>query len=183
MKNLYEVAGFTKQAHWEYMQHIDKDEQIVNLVINSIVAIRSLHNFMGLKKIYKLLKPDWIGRDKFIEIGMDYGFGMKRLASYHRTTYSCKSAMFSNLTVDLEIKDINQVWVSDITYFRVGEIFYYLTFIEDVYSRRILGYTAYPSLEAEANCIALKMALKERFGMDIRGLIHHSDRACAVCIK
>jgi transposase InsO family protein len=131
---------------------------------------------MGLKKIYNLLKPDWIGRDSFIAIGVEYGLGVKKFVSYHRTTFSSKSAWFVNLTAGLTICDINRVWVSDITYIRISEIFYYITFIEDIYSRRILGYTAYRSLEAEANCIALKMALREREGMNIRGLIHHSDR-------
>jgi putative transposase len=158
------------------MKRRANDETMVNIVINAIIAVREFHNLMGLKKIYHLIKPDSIGRDRFIEIGMEYGLGIKRQLSYHRTTFSSKSHWFINIAAEIVINDINQVWVSDITYFRVGEQFYYLTFIEDVYSRRILGYTAYPSLESEANCIALKMALKARSGMNISGLIHHSDR-------
>lgn len=158
------------------MQRREKEEFMVNVVINSILEVREMHKLMGLKKIYYLLKPDWIGRDKFIEIGMEYGLGIERAVSFQRTTFSSKSAWFTNIASGMEIKDINEVWVSDITYYRIGERFYYLTFIEDVYSRRIVGYTAYPSLEAEANCIALKRALRERNGMKIEGLIHHSDR-------
>lgn len=173
---MYESAGFSKQAHIQYMCRRAKESSIAGLVINLIFGIRQFHNIMGLKKIYKLLQPDWIGRDKFIRIGIEHGFGIKRLRSYHRTTFSCKSACFTNLAAGLTITDINQVWVSDITYFRVGEVFYYLTFIEDVYSRRILGYAASKSLDAEGNCIALRMALKERLGMNLAGLIHHSDR-------
>jgi len=176
MENIYESAGFSKQAHIQYMNRRSIEENLVNIVINSIIGVRQMHNFMGLKKIYYLLKPDMIGRDRFIEIGMDYNLGIKRLISYCRTTFSCKSHRFTNLTAGVEIKDINQMWVSDITYFRVDEIFYYLTFIEDVYSRRILGYTVSRSLAADANCIALNMALKVRSGNDLRGLIHHSDR-------
>jgi transposase InsO family protein len=158
------------------MRRRESEEALVNMVINSITAIREMHGVMGLKKMYHLLKPDAIGRDKFIEIGMEFGFGIKRILNYHRTTYSNKSAWFTNIASIAPIYDINMVWVSDITYFRVGDKFYYLTFIEDVYSRRILAYIAYPSLEAEANCLALRMALKERAGMSLKGLIHHSDR-------
>lgn len=176
LENLYEVARFTKQAHSQYMLRRSKEELIVGLVINSISGIRNLHNIMGLKKIYNLISPDWIGRDRFIDIGVEYGLGIKRLQSYERTTFSNKSARFTNLTVGLPIRDINKVWVSDITYYRIGERFYYLTFIEDVYSRRIVGWVASESLRADGNCIALKRALKERSGMNIKGLIHHSDR-------
>lgn len=176
LDNLYDVAGFSKQAHSQYMERRAKDEYKVQQVISSILEVRTLHSIMGLKKIYKLLSPDWIGRDSFIGIGVEYGLGIHRLRSYQRTTFSTKSNWFSNLTAGLEITDINQVWVGDTTYFRIADVFYYLTFIEDVYSRRILGYVAYPNLRAEANCIAMNMALKVRSGSDLRGLIHHSDR-------
>ena len=76
----------------------------------------------------------------------------------------------------LLVFDINNLWVSDITYFRLGDAFYYLTFIEDVYSRRILGSIAYPTLQARANLYALKTALEIRNIPSYANLIHHSDR-------
>lgn len=176
LKDMYEAAGISKQAHTQYMKRRELDEAVSRLVTSSIHGIRSMHSMMGLKKIYKLLSPDWIGRDRFIRIGMEYGLGAKEFKNFQRTTFSTKSRWFINLTAGLSINDINQVWVSDITYFRIGDTFYYLTFVVDVYSRRILGYTAATSLRAEANCEALKAALNERSGHNINGLIHHSDR-------
>lgn len=71
--------------------------------------------------------------------------------------------------------DKDQLWQSDITYIKVGSHYYYLVFIIDVYTKRILGYCASDHLRAEANIIALKMAIKTRGG-SIVGLIHHSDK-------
>jgi hypothetical protein len=176
LENIYKISDISKQGHIQYMTRRNASKELEYLVINLILEVRSMHNVMGLKKIHKLLSPEGISRDRFISIGVEYGLGIKIPRSYQRTTYSTKSSCFSNIAAISPITNINQVWVSDITYFRVGEKFYYLTFIEDVYSRRILGYTAYPSLEAEANCIALKMAIKARKGSDLRGLIHHSDK-------
>ncbi len=176
MNNMYEIAGFSKQAHNQYMKRRQLDEEIAELIINMIIETRQMHPVIGLKKIYSIFKPDYIGRDRFIRIGVENGLGIKRLKSYTRTTYSNRHSIFSNLTIDLPVVDINQVWVSDITYYRVGDIFYYLTFIMDVFSRRILGYTAYPTLEAKANCQALNMAIENRAGRKIDKLIHHSDR-------
>ena len=34
----------------------------------------------------------------------------------------------------------NQLWVSDITYVRLGDGFAYLSLITDAYSRKIVGY-------------------------------------------
>lgn len=176
MKEILEIAGFSRQAHSQYMERRGVDEEIAQIVISSVIEARGMHPVMGLKKIYYLFKPDYIGRDRFIEIGVINGMAIQRLRSYQRTTFSNRYAQYKNLTVDLSILDINQVFVSDITYFRVGDVFYYLTFLMDVFSRRILGYVAYPTLEAKANCIALNMALDERQGMNLDKLIHHSDR-------
>jgi len=57
----------------------------------------------------------------------------------------------------------NQVWVSDITYYEIGGRFYYLIFIMDLYSRRILGYSASYNLFTESTTIpALKMAIRKK---------------------
>jgi len=176
LRDLYDVAGFSKQAHSKYMKCRAKEEALVQLTISSVLEVRLIHPQMGLKKTYTLLAPEWIGRDRFIDIGVEYGLGIKQHKSFHRTTFSCKSAWFTNLTTNLEITGINQVWVSDITYYRLGDIFYYLTFIEDVYSRRIVGWRANTNLRAEGNCKALSKAFSERKGHDLRGMIHHSDR-------
>jgi transposase InsO family protein len=158
------------------MRRREKDELIEMQVVNAIEEVRVMHPLMGLKKIYNLVLPGEVGRDRFIEIGVDNGLGIEKPRSYQRTTYSSKSAWFVNLVAGLLITGINQVWVSDITYYRVGNVFYYLTFIMDVYSRRILGYVAHHNLSAEANCRALEMSLAERAGANLNGLIHHSDR-------
>ena len=107
LKDLYEVAGFTKQAHSDFMKHARKEEQASNLVLNAVMEVRKMHPVMGLKKIYHLLMPDWIGRDKFIDIGMFYGLGAKVEKNFRRTTFSTKSRLFINLLSNLPIIDIN----------------------------------------------------------------------------
>ncbi len=174
--DIYEVSGISKQSHWQYMQRRKLDSEKEFMAINSILDVRSMHPSMGLKKIYYLLVPDWIGRDRFIDFGVSNGLEVKQVKNYARTTFSNKSACFINLLAGLVIKDINIVWVSDITYFKIGQDFFYITFIEDIYSRRILGYHAGSDLRAENNCKALEMALKNRNGMDLSSLIHHSDK-------
>jgi len=176
MLDIFEVSGISRQMHNNYNKRREQDAHKEQWVVEAVMEARRLNTMLGLKKIFYKLSPEWIGRDRFIEIGMEYGLGIKKLRSYHKTTYSNRSIWFDNLTRGLQIIGINQVWVSDITYFRIGDEFYYITFIEDVYSRRILGYTVYKTLEAEANCLALKMAIEVRSEFDLRGVIHHSDR-------
>ena len=68
----------------------------------------------------------------------------------------------------------NQIWVADITYIRLPLGFVYLAAIQDVFSRRIVGWALSCSLEATLVIDALTMALKAR--KPPPGLIHHSDR-------
>ena len=75
---------------------------------------------------------------------------------------------------------VNEVWVSDITYYRTKKGFVYISFITDAYSRKIVGYHAADTLDAVHTLSALRMALKEN-QHPLNGLIHHSDRGVQYC--
>lgn len=162
----------------------EERESLGFVILELVVDLRILHPVMGLKKVYwELVKASsqkglelGLGRDKFIDLCTKAGLDVPRRRSGHRTTYSTKSNRYTNLLAGRELNDINQVWVSDITYFWVGNRFYYLTFIMDIYSRYIVGYHVSPFLRADANVSALKMALNVRGNPQFENLIHHSDK-------
>jgi putative transposase len=87
-----------------------------------------------------------------------------------------------NLARDLELTGIDQLWVADITYVRLGEEFVYLAIVLDAFSRRVIGWALADHLEASLAVAALEMAIEERQPQP-GSLIHHSDRgvqyACA----
>ena len=176
MEIIYDVSGISRQSHSNYQKRRKEDQDDELMVTNSIIAVRELHPCMGLRKIYELLLSENVGRDNFIDIGVENGFCLPKPKNYQRTTYSSKFRKYKNLTIGLRINGINIVWVSDITYIYINGRFYYITFVVDVYSRRILGFEASETLQAESSCRALKMALQERRGLSLQGLIHHSDR-------
>ena len=123
-----------------------------------------------------MLRPETMGRDRFEALLMRAGFRLTVSRSYTRTTYAYKGHRFDNLITGLDITATDQLWVSDITYFRYKQRFYYLTFITDVFTRKIIGFKVSDNLMAEANIKALKMALKGKNKDKLKGLIHHSDR-------
>lgn len=133
--------------------------------------IREAHPGCGVEKLYETLKPDFIGRDKFIDIFMSLGFRIKRNKNYMRTTYSI-SNQYPNLIKGLLVNHPSHIWQTDITYIRVGERFYYAVFIIDVYTKKIVGYQVSDNMRASANIEALRKALKNHSAP----LIHHSDR-------
>lgn len=72
----------------------------------------------------------------------------------------------------------NRLWVADLTYVRTWAGFVYVAFISDVFSRRIVGWQASPSLRTDLALHALEQAIwdRSRAGEDLHGLVHHSDR-------
>lgn len=171
---IYAVLGTSRQAvaqYWtrqrEYRLHVDEAEA-------QLLVHRKGHGGLGLVKAYRQIAPRGLGRDGFVAEMTWRGHALPRRRSHQRTTRS-GGRRFPNLVKGLIINDINLIWQSDTTYFRLGEKFYYLTFIIDVYSRRILGVSLSTDLRAEANVAALRQALRLRQGHDLSQLIFHSD--------
>ncbi len=68
----------------------------------------------------------------------------------------------------------DEVWVADITYVPTAQGWLFLAAVMDLYSRQILGWSIWESLEAGGAIQALNRALaKRRYP---RRVIHHSDR-------
>ena len=161
MKQLYALCGITKQSHWEWRksQSILLDKWL--LLEPIIKEWRVRHPSMSLKKLYLKIAPDFIGRDSFIDYAMANGFEairyQKRPIRPKTTIYSEKQS-YPNLLIDLVIIDINTVWVSDTTYFKIKDKWYYITFIMDLYSRYILGFYAAENLLTYANLECLNGA-------------------------
>jgi putative transposase len=146
------------------------DARVGEMIANA-EAVRAAHPGCGVEKMYHILEPGFIGRDKFIDIMMQVGFRLKRPRNYRRTTYAGRTR-YPNLIKGMEIKDPSVIWQSDITYIRIGERFYYAVFIIDVYSKKVVGYKLSDSMRANANVEALAMALTTHKAPKI----HHSDR-------
>lgn len=80
-----------------------------------------------------------------------------------------------NLVRGLSPTGIDQIWVADITYVRLGEAFIYLAVVLDAFSRKVIGWAIDNHLEASLATAALDMALAARNPAP-HSLIHHSDR-------
>jgi putative transposase len=80
-----------------------------------------------------------------------------------------------NLARDLELTDLDQMWVADITYVRLAEEFAFLAVLLDAFSRRVIGWAMDLHLRADLATAALHMAIAARRPAP-GNLIHHSDR-------
>ena len=178
MNQLYNTIGITKQAVYQYAKRqVTFDEKVAHLVIEAN-QLREDHPGCGVEKMYDTLRPDFIGRDRFVETFMELGYRLKRKKNFKRTTYS-SDIYYPNLIKGMRVNAPSVIWQSDITYIRVGDKFYYAVFIIDVYTKKIVGYQVSDHMRATANVKALQMALKSNKAPNI----HHSDRGSQYIYK
>ncbi|MFK7935987.1 MAG: transposase [Saprospiraceae bacterium] len=172
---MYRAVKISKQAvAQQQRRQVVFDEQLAHLIVE-VDILRADHPGCGIEKMYYTLHPNFIGRDRFIDIFMKLGYRVNKPKNFIKTTFSvyCK---YKNLIDGLLVTQINQVVQSDITYIHINGKFYYLVFIIDVYSKRIVGYQASDHLRATANVAALRQLFRLRGKSQLAGMIHHSDR-------
>lgn len=175
LRDLYRIAGLSEQAVYKYNKRVLKDSIAITILLDSINAYRRKHPGCGLEKMYYQLHVRLMGRDQFIALCKALGYSVRRPRSNVKTTIpGCYR--WPNLIEGLLVVDVNRVWQSDINYYLVGNKYRYLTFIIDVYSRKIVGYAVSTTLEAKANIKALSSAFRRRGKINHGQLIHHSDR-------
>ena len=174
MNRFYTIAGVSKQAHQQYMARKSDKTDKTAYYIGLMEEARGLHPVIGLAKIYALYHPQGIGRVAFEQLGKMAGYALK-----NRPLTSWKGVRiipYENLLTDKLLNGVNQVWVTDITYYKIRDVYYYISMIMDLYSRKIIAYTVAESLHSKYSLKVLKAALRARPLPKKHQLIHHSDK-------
>jgi len=173
---LYRTVGISKQAVHDMLNRYMKKREMEQQILNLVYKIRSNHPAMGVRQMYFKINPEGIGRDQFEQLCRNEKLQLKKKKNYRITTDSKGVTRFDNLINDLQVKHINQLWQSDITYYEINGRFYYITLIQDAYSKLIVGHQCSKSLRTEDTTLpALRKAIRRRNKHNINGLIFHSD--------
>ena len=178
LRSLGEAVGLARSTIWRQLRkpacEPDADDVEVRHQLHTIALEMRSYGYRPLtkelqrrgfpvnhKRVLRLLRAD-------------------NLLCLRRRSFICTTdsqhpfAVYPNLAHDLELTNINQLWVSDITYIRLQREFIYLAVILDAYSRRCIGWALSRVIDARLTIAALKQALQQRLIQP--GLIHHSDR-------
>ena len=180
--------GVTRQAYYQHFWSMTDHVVEEDLIVQEVLQIRKNHRWMGGRKLYEKLYPFMLehqikmGRDAFFDLLSYHGLLIRRRKRRIVTTNSSHwLRKYPNLIRDFVPTAPNQLWVSDITYWKINNRDVYINLITDAYSRYIVGYHGAPTLEAIESIKALKMALKTIKNNQPESLIHHSDRGVQYC--
>lgn len=180
--------GITRQAYYKNNWQAVLSTMEEDIIIKAVKMIRVNHPHLGTRKLLVKLQPILI--DHQIKIGRDALFTM--LSSNHLLVRKRKRRIqttqsyhwlrkYPNLIREFVPSGINQLWVSDITYWKVNDNHLYLSFITDAFSHKIVGYNLGETLETVESLQALRMALSALGAESHSQLIHHSDRGLQYC--
>jgi transposase InsO family protein len=185
---LCRLLGMTRQAYYQHFWQQEATGIEESLVLQEVINLRKDHRVMGGRKLYEKLHPFFldhqikIGRDALFDLLSANGLLVKKRRRRYVTTWSKHwLRKWPNLIREMEITGVNQLWVSDITYWKVAGNYLYISLITDVYSHKVVGYHLAETLESMETIKALKMALEQLPQSLTQPLIHHSDRGVQYC--
>jgi putative transposase len=106
----------------------------------------------------------------------DHGIRAKTAKKFRCTTDSDHDLPVAENLLDRQFDpgSPNEAWVADITYIPTREGWLYLAAVEDLYSRRVVGWAMAERLESRLVVDALALAVDRRLPGE--GLLAHSDR-------
>jgi putative transposase len=165
-------AGFYR--HWQAEEPVEEEMEVRSAIEE--IALEHRRRY-GYRRIQVELEKRGlrVNHKRILRIQREDDLLGIQPRRFVRTTDSeHELEVYWNLARHLQLTGINQLWVADITYIRLGREFVYLAVILDAFSRKAVGRALGRSLGSELTMAALERALAER--QPRPGLVHHSDR-------
>ena len=140
------------------------------------------HQIFGAETIAAILKSRGIKTSTKLVRDLMRDMGLISIRQASKQLYIDESRKHKNyLNQEFDPEAPNQVWVSDITYFKCNEKSYYICVIIDLYARKVLGYKVGKKNSTQLIRSTLKQAYEAR--LPDSSLIFHTDRGSNYCSK
>lgn len=169
-------AGYYAWLHKPLSDRAKEDARLLRLIRASYNASHGVYGstriFLDLREAGETCSKHRVARIMRVnKIRALYGYRTRRYV------IAKPSAIIPDLVKrNFDVIRPNTVWVTDITYIRTWQGWLYLAVVMDLFSRRIVGWSAGPSLRRELVLDAVMMAVRRR--RRVRGTVIHSDQGC-----
>ena len=182
VERICEVAGVSRAAYYDWKAHRDGIPTIGELEEARLVKeIGDIHDdsdgtYGSPRVTVELRRRGWVVNHKRTERLMRIHNIVGYTPNKHRTTtISDSEHRIPDLVQrDFALDALDTTWCGDISYIRTWEGFLYLSFVEDLASRRILGLSMASHMRAELVGDALTEAIGTRGG-NVAGVVFHND--------
>jgi putative transposase len=170
------AAGVSRAGFYRDWQ--ERQPQAAEVAIRDAVQKEALrHRRYGYRRVLQMVQRSGMAVGEWVVrriLRTDNLLAVRKRKFVATTDSQHCFAVYPNLARYVEVKAINQLWVADITYVRLGHEFVYVAVVLDVYSRRVVGWSLGRSLQTSLPLNALNQAIANR--QPGPNLVHHSDR-------
>ena len=170
------AAGVSRAGFYRDWQ--ERQPQAAEVAIRDAVQREALrHRRYGYRRVLQMLQRGGMAVGEWVVrriLRTDNLLAVRKRKFVATTDSQHCFTVYPNLARYVNVKAINQLWVADITYVRLGHEFVYVAVVLDVYSRRVVGWSLGRSLQTSLPLNALNQAIANR--QPGPNLVHHSDR-------
>ena len=174
-----ELYGVTRGGYyaWRDRSPSERAKEDARLVRKIRQAHQASRETYGSPRVHAALKRsgETVGRRRVERLMREHGIQACSERLYRRMTgLSRQFVMVKNKVRELEVTDVDQIWVGDVTYLKMKGQWRYLATVMDRYSRRLIGWALGKDRTTALSRRALQHALRTR--QPNRLPIFHSDR-------
>jgi len=184
VERMCELSGVSRARFYRHWQ-ASVPRQADTALRDAVQQVALEKRFYGYRRVQRELRQrgHWVNAKRVLRLMREDNLLCLRSRRFAPATTDSRHGwrIWPNLARGLVTRNLNELWVADITYVRLQEEFVDVAVVLDAHSRRVIGWAVAGHLGASLAVEALRMALTER--QPAPGLIHHSDRgiqyACA----
>jgi putative transposase len=174
------VLGVSRSGFHAWEQRAPSERALVDARLSE--RIREMHarsrESYGARRMYLDLRDEdvRVGRKRVERLMRTAGLSGYVKRRKFRTTFSVQGARVADDLVERDFNPPgpNRLWASDIKYVSTWDGTLYLATVIDCFSRKVVGWSMRPDMQAELVVDALEMAIERR--QPAGELVHHSDQ-------
>ena len=177
---LLKAFDVNKSSYYSYLKNLPKetehDKQDSFLEEEIRLEFEKAKGRYGAKKIHIKLQKRGIvvGVNRISRLMKEMNLSCHAQKPSRWTTENYKKSRLNLLQRNFNQSNPNVVWVSDFTYLKVRDTFYYLCAIIDLFSRKVISYHLSDQIDTDTLIYTFDQAYAERNCP--KGLIFHSDQ-------
>jgi putative transposase len=179
---LCRVVGVTRQGFYAWKRrpasaHELADRELAERIRQIYVDTEEIYGAPRIYSELKLADGVRVGKKRVARLMRQLGIrGADGRRGGPRTTVRDPKRASAPDLVDRDFAraEPNRLWVCDLKYIQTGQGFLFLAAVQDVFSRRIIGWSMRDDLKADLVLDALGMAVSTR-GAGAGGVVAHSD--------
>lgn len=158
-----------KRENTSYVEHRAKLREVIQRIYDESNQI------FGYKKIFAIMKEQGHHTSPEMVQNLMREMGLKSIRQGAKSTYKKEQRKFNNhVNQQFTVTRPDEVWVSDVTYFRFDDKKFYICAVIDLFARKVIAYRIGKSNSTQLVKATFRAAYENR--CPSQSLVFHTDR-------